>query len=83
MIVKINSGNKEGHCRIVECVSLHFENKGKYTEMIYHGPAVTTTHGEIHLGEGSRDHVYIMDKGETVDHLIFEDHRGFPPPKEG
>ena len=74
MIVKVCFGDRNEHMRIVECDDLHFEDKqdGSYTEMIYHGENYQDGYGVIHFGgKGVRDHVYIMDKGETVDHMVF------------
>lgn len=68
MIVKICFG-KDGHTRVVECYDIHLEKEEGYTELICHGEDGTPT--EIHLGKRTEDHLYIMDKGQTVDHMVF------------
>ena len=70
MIIKAVYGDSEFHCRVLEVKDIHIEGKGHYTEVVCHGvdDGVPTT---LHLGEHSTDHLYIMDKGETVDHFVF------------
>lgn len=77
MIVKVCFGDKEGHCQVVECHSLHFEeNADGFVEMLYYGPGGSSDgHGVIHLGQDVTDNVYIMDKGKTVDRMVFHVHK--------
>lgn len=72
MVIKAVFGDK-GHSRILECYDIHLENKGEYTELLCHVGTDWPPY-KIHLGEKSRDHLYIMSEGKTVDHLIFEKH---------
>ena len=70
MIVKVQFGQVQTHCRIIECNDIHIEQKKEYSEMICHyrgeqPPQV------LHLGKKSVDHLYLMDKGQTVDHMVF------------
>ena len=69
MIVKVQFGNKETHCRIIECKDIHIEQQEGYTELIAHsGEEVAII---LHLGKETEDHLYLMDKGQTVDHMVF------------
>ena len=68
MIVKICFGI-EGHMRVIECHDIHLEKKKGHTELICHGD--TEYPRELHLGKRTEDHLYIMDKGQTVDHMVF------------
>lgn len=69
MIIKVQFGQDKTHCRIIECYDMHIEQKDGYDELICH-------RGEeepkiLHLGKGSTDVLYLMDKGQTVDSMVF------------
>ena len=76
MIVKVVFGNNHTHMRIVECTDIHLEEKKTddgehFTELICHksgggDPCI------IHLGKGTKDYLYIMDKGKTADRMEFQ-----------
>ena len=69
MIVKVQYGNASTHCRIIECIDIHIEEKEGYNEIILH---CGEEHPKIlHVGKHSTDHLYLMDKGQTVDHMTF------------
>ena len=69
MIVKVQFGNEETHCRIIECKDIHIQQEQGYTELIAHsGEEVSII---LHLGKETEDHLYLMDKGQTVDHMVF------------
>ena len=81
MIVKVVFGDSGLHCRMLEARDIHIEGarEGEYIEVVCH-----TVGSEepiiLHLGKYSNDHLYIMDKGKTVDHFTFE---YYPPIKAG
>lgn len=70
MIIKVQFGQDRMHCRILECNDIHIEQVNGYSELICHcgeeNPKI------LHLGKESKDHLYLMDKGQTVDHMVFE-----------
>ena len=73
MIVKVCFGERKFGSYVVECDSLQFVDKEDSTEMVYHGQNFQDGYGVIHLGcREAKDHVYIMDKGETVDHMVYQ-----------
>ena len=74
MIVKAVFGEGGGlHCRMLEAIDIHIEDAkdGGYNEVLCHkvGGGDPTI---LHLGKNSTDHLYIMDKGKTVDHFRFD-----------
>jgi hypothetical protein len=77
MIVKVCFGNN-GHTRVIECSDIHLEKEKGYTELICHGDYEFPK--EVHLGKRTEDHLYLMDKGQTIDHMIFSPE--VEPPKE-
>ena len=77
MIIKIVFGNAEGkileNTTIIDCYNMHIQegiNGDGLVELITHSlnEDVSNT---IHLGVTAKDHVYILDKGKTVDHMTF------------
>ena len=48
---------------------MHFEEQEDgFVELICHTGKEPFI---LHVGKGTTDHVYIMDKGKTVDHMVF------------
>ena len=78
MIVKVCFGstdNKHTHTRIVECDDMHIKDEisertsRPFTKILcYRAGAVVA---ELDAGVGWPDHLYIMDNGNTVDHMTF------------
>lgn len=72
MIVKACFGHGKAHCRIIECHDVHIEEKDGYVEAILHNRDDNDKYNVLNFGnKGATDHLYIMDKGETVDHMTF------------
>lgn len=74
MVIKAIFGEGGGlHCRILEATDVHIEDAkdGGYNEVVCHivGSKEPTI---LHLGKGTTDHLYIMDKGKTVDSFRFD-----------
>ena len=77
MIVKVVFTHKEYDCRtrVIDCSDFHIERRkeeGNLFTLIAHIKEKDPI--KVHLGKrGRTDHVYIMDKGKTVDHLTFKE----------
>jgi len=72
MIIKIKHG-RDGSIRLIEGHDVRIRRMEKSTELIYQNVLLPEGHGEVHLGDGCCDHVFIMEGGNTVDHIVIED----------